>query len=118
FPPSPLCDVSRHRRQMSRHIVDPQIPTIRLVVAARVEGQPVAELALECAERFLATHLEGMSDISTRAAGDARHVGELLLRTYAQASDAALRARALDAVDELLLAQAQGIDELLEDVQR
>lgn len=79
---------------------------------------PVAELALDCAERFLATHREEMSDISTRAAGDARHVGELLLRTYAQASDALLRARALDAVDELLLAQAQGIDELLEDAER
>jgi hypothetical protein len=113
-------DLRPHLGLLTKLVSSRTFPDALTQLLFTLEGttSPVAELALECAERFLATHREEMSDISTRAAGDARHVGELLLRTYAQASDAELRARALDAVDELLLAQAQGINELLDDAER
>src|SRR6188474_74334 len=42
--PAPLCDVPRHRRQMSRDIVDTSAPSERLVVAARVEHQTADQL--------------------------------------------------------------------------
>lgn len=45
FPPPAFCDVSRHRRQMSRDIVDTSTPSDRLVVAARIEGQSADQLA-------------------------------------------------------------------------
>jgi hypothetical protein len=42
--PLRLCDVSRHRRQMSRDIVDTSAPSKRLVVPTRIEGQPADQL--------------------------------------------------------------------------
>ena len=44
IPPPPLCDVSRHRRQMSRDIVDTSESSDRLVVATGIEGQPADQL--------------------------------------------------------------------------
>lgn len=43
-PISRFCDVSGHRRQMSRDIVDISAPSDRLVVATRVEGQAADQL--------------------------------------------------------------------------
>ena len=76
------------------------------------------ELALLCAERFIATHRTEMNNIATRAAGDARSVGELLLRTYGQTGDATVRARSLDLIDELLALEAYGISDLVNAAER
>lgn len=90
----------------------------QLLITLEDTTSDVAELGLRCAERFLATHRDEMSNISSSAAADSRHVGELLLRTYAQSRSSAIRARTLDAIDELLLARAYGIDELVASAER
>jgi hypothetical protein len=79
---------------------------------------PLEELALLCAERFVALHREEVGNISTRAAGEVREVGELLLRTYSQSRDPKVRGRTLDLLDELLLVQAYGVDELVSAAER
>ena len=43
--PLRYCDVSRHRRQMSRDIVDTSRPSDRLVVTTGIERQPADQLA-------------------------------------------------------------------------
>src|SRR5665811_1594379 len=66
----------------------------------------IEDLALVTAERFISVHRDEIADISTGAAADARHVGELLLPTYTQSRDSALRARTLDLIDDLLALRA------------
>jgi hypothetical protein len=41
-----------------------------------------------------------VSSIATSAAGDSRHIGELLLRIYAQSTQAEIRARALEIAED------------------
>jgi hypothetical protein len=70
------------------------------------------------ARRFISLCRSQMSDISTRAAGDAREVGELVLRAYAQAPDAEARARALDLIDDLLAGAAYNFSNMVEEAER
>lgn len=64
------------------------------------------------------THKNEMHDIRTGAAGDARHVGQLVLRTYSQASGDEMRRRALDSIDELLRFEAYGFGDLVSAAER
>jgi hypothetical protein len=79
-------DLSPHVDLLQALMVSPVFPKALTQLLFTLEGtaSAVAELGLECAERFLATHREEIGDIRTAAAADSRHVGELLLRTYAQ----------------------------------
>jgi hypothetical protein len=79
----------------------------------RIDG-----LILRCARRFVDVHGSDTGDIRTRAAGDAREVGELLLRAYAQAGNAEARAEVLDLLDALLASGAYGVPELVDAVDR
>lgn len=90
----------------------------QLLFTLEENSSPVEELALLCAERFLVSHRTEMNNIETRAAGDARSVGELLLRAYSQSADSAVRARAMDLLDELLLLEAYGIADLVKAAER
>jgi HEAT repeat protein len=78
----------------------------------------VESLILQSAQRFIELHGANIGNIATGAAGDAREIGELVLRAYAQASDAAARAVALDMIDGLLLYGAFGVDQLVEAAER
>ena len=79
----------------------------------RIDG-----LILKCARRFVDVHGADAGDIRTSAAGDAREVGELLLRAYAQANSAEARAEVLDLLDALLASGAYGVPELVDAVDR
>jgi hypothetical protein len=78
----------------------------------------VDSLILQTAQRFIKVNGANIGNIATGAAADAREIGELVLRAYAQATDAATRATALDMIDELLLYAAFGVDELVAAAER
>jgi hypothetical protein len=112
--------------------LDPQLNLLRSLISSPAfpEALPqllltleqstdrVAELALLCSERFVETHKNEMHDIRTGAAGDAGHVGQLVLRTYSQASGKDMRRRALDSIDELLRFEAYGFGDLVSAAER
>ncbi|ABP54450.1 ATP-binding protein [Salinispora tropica] len=74
----------------------------------------VDDLIMKCARRFVEVHGRDAGDISTGAAADARDVGELLMRAYAQAADTRARAEVLDMLDSLLIAGAYGVAEMVD----
>jgi hypothetical protein len=90
----------------------------QLLLTLEQSTDRVAELALLCSERFIETHENEMHDIRTRAAGDAGHVGQLVLRTYSQAEGKDMRRRALDSIDELLRFEAYGFGDLVSAAER
>lgn len=53
----------------------------------------VDDLIIACARRFVTVYGTQTGDISTGPAGEAREVGELLLRAYAQAIDVTAKMR-------------------------
>jgi hypothetical protein len=65
----------------------------------------VDSLILQAAQRLIEVNRTDIGNIATRAAADAREIGELVIRAYAQANDAATRATALDMIDGLLLTE-------------
>ena len=71
------------------------------------------DLFIAFARRFVTVYSAQTSDISTGAAGEAREVGELLLRAYAQAIDVTAKGEVLDILDELLAFGAYGVAELV-----
>jgi hypothetical protein len=73
----------------------------------------VDDLIIACARRFVTVYGAQTGDISTGAAGEAREVGELLLRAYAQAIDVTAKGEVLDILDELLAFGAYGVAELV-----
>jgi hypothetical protein len=89
-------------------------------LAFTLEGAPgeIDEITLELAQKFLELFDNEISDIQTRAAGDARQIGQLVLRAYAQASLPQRRGAILDVVDRLLELNAYGFAEALEEVGR
>ena len=73
----------------------------------------VDDLVLATTRRFIEVFGGQVSSIASRASADARHVGELLLRAYSQASDSVARAAALDLIDELLAQAAYDLAKLV-----
>jgi hypothetical protein len=78
----------------------------------------VDDLVLQSAQRFIEVNGADIGNIATSAAGDAREIGELVVRAYAQATDAAVRSTALDLIDRLLLHGGFGVDKLVEAAER
>jgi hypothetical protein len=78
----------------------------------------IDDLVLKTVGKFVQAYRAEMGNISTRAAGEAREVGELVLRAYAQASDREARRRCLDLLDELLLFGAYGVVDLVDQAER
>jgi hypothetical protein len=78
----------------------------------------VDSLILQSAQRLIEANRRDIGNIASRSAADAREIGGLVIRAYAQATDAASRATALDMIDGLLLHGAFGVDELVEAAER
>jgi hypothetical protein len=90
----------------------------QLLITLEHATEPVDRLVLLAARRFLDCFRGGLADVATRAAGDSKQVGELVLRAYAQATDVRSRAQALDLIDELLIANAYGFSKLIDEAVR
>ena len=89
-----------------------------LLVALEQTNAKLPEVTLLACERF--TDVAGLAagDISTREAGDATVVVKLVLRTYQQSSDNAIRGKCLDLIDRLMEQGAHGIDDALREFER
>ncbi|WP_043672803.1 NACHT domain-containing protein [Streptomyces xylophagus] len=90
----------------------------QLLITLEHAPDRVDDLALECARRFIEIHGGASGKIQNRAAADARHVGELLIRAYAQSTSSESRGQVLDLVDQLLLVGAFGVADLVEKSER
>ncbi len=90
----------------------------QLLITLEDATEPVDELVAVTARRFIELYRGQMHSIATRAAGDSKEVGELVLRAYAQAPDAATRAQALDLIDELLVEAAYNFSQLIDKAER
>jgi hypothetical protein len=90
----------------------------QLLITLEHASDRVDDLALVCAQRFVEVLGEEAADIRTSAAGDARHVGQLIIRGLAQSETTAERAALLDVLDGLLLAGAYGIEDLIGESER
>ena len=78
----------------------------------------VDDLALLCAQRFVAVLAEEAGDMRTSAAGDAREVGKLVIRGLAQSRTPNQRSALLDVLDQLFLIGAYGIDDVVSESER
>jgi hypothetical protein len=94
----------------------PAVPQL-LITLERARDR-VDDLVLETAQRFIEVNGADIGNMATSAAGDAREIGELVVRAYAQATDTAVRSTALDLIDELLLYGGFGVDKLVESAER
>ncbi|MFI9742515.1 hypothetical protein [Streptomyces sp. NPDC052494] len=89
----------------------PALP--QLLITLEEAPDRVDELVLACVRRFLTVFGAASADLSTRAAADAHHIGELLVRAHAQATSAARRSEILDLLDQLLLRGSYGVAEAI-----
>ncbi|MGW0977462.1 hypothetical protein [Streptomyces griseus] len=89
----------------------PALP--QLLITLEEAPDRVDELVLACVRRFLAVFGADSADLTTGAAADAHHIGELLVRAYAQADSAARRSEILDLLDQLLLRGSYGVAEAI-----
>lgn len=85
----------------------------QLLITLERAPDRVDDLVLLCAQRFVEDSGTDATDIRTRAAGDARQIGELIIRGLAQSRSAAERSALLDVLDGLLAVGAHGIEELV-----
>ena len=73
----------------------------------------VDDLVLLCAQRFVQALGPEAADIRTGAAADSSKVGQLVIRALAQSRTLSERAALLDVLDQLLLLDAYGIDDVV-----
>ncbi|HEY6780162.1 MAG TPA: hypothetical protein VI111_04365 [Thermoleophilaceae bacterium] len=78
----------------------------QLLITLDDTTERVDDLILAMARRFIDVHKGQLASISTHAAADAREVGALLLRAYAQAATTTARSDVLDLIDDLLMEAA------------
>lgn len=91
---------------------------LQLMHALKESSADVSGLVMEVAEQII-ERVEGLGDIRTAAAGDAKELSELLIRVLGDIDEVpALRARALDALDKLVAAGAWGVIDAMDSVER
>jgi hypothetical protein len=90
----------------------------QLLITLRAAPDRIDDIVVACTRNFIDVHSEATGDISTSAAGDARHVTQLTLRAYAQASDRDMRRQTLDLIDGLLVINAMGALEAVDQSER
>jgi hypothetical protein len=92
------------------------LPQLLITLDEAPDG--IYDLVILCARRFLDIYAADVENIATAAAGEARDVGRLIIRAYAQAPDVASRAQTLDLIDELLLAGAFDFARMVSEAER
>jgi hypothetical protein len=90
----------------------------QLLITLERAPDRIDALVTACARRFVEVHGEDIGNMATGAAGDAREVGQLVFRAYAQATSGTRRREALDLIDQLLALNAYGVAELVEAAER
>lgn len=78
----------------------------------------IDDIVITCTRRYIDVYGEEAGDMSTSAASQAQVISELTLRAYAQSSERELRRQVLDLIDDLLLINALGALEAVEQAER
>lgn len=90
----------------------------QLVITLETARGGAGDLVLVVARRLVVLHGAVVGDIATRAAADAKQVGELVLRAERETTDPAQLAEVLDIVDVLLVHGAYGFAEAVVEAER
>jgi hypothetical protein len=90
----------------------------QLLYTLQAAPDRIDEIVLQCTQRFIDVYGKEAGDISTSAAGDAQRITQLTLRAYAQASGREVRSKILDLIDGLLLVNALGALEAVDQAER
>lgn len=108
-----------YKAELEAFIESPSFPhgLSQLLITLEHAPDKIDTLALKCAARFVEVHGMEAGDVRTGASAEAREVGELLLRAYAQARVGS-RGQILDILDSLLLAGAYGVADLVDATER
>lgn len=108
-----------YKAELEAFIASPSFPhgLSQLLITLEHAPDKIDTLALKCAARFVEVHGMEAGDIRRGASAEAREVGELLLRAYAQARTGS-RGQILDLLDSLLLAGAYGVADLVDATER
>jgi hypothetical protein len=112
--------LARYRALLAAYIASDAAaadPT-QLLITLEHAPEPEHDLILQVAQRMIRTQGDALGDIRTAAAGDARYLTQLLLRSYSVVSDVALRGEILDVIDQLLAADAYGIGSAIDEMGR
>lgn len=80
--------------------------------------KPDHELTLQIAHRIVDAQGGALGDIRTGAAGDARYLTQIVLRSYSLVEDPLLRSQLLDVIDRLLEVGAYGIADAIDEARR
>lgn len=111
--------LARFRAVISAFIASPAATDLtQLLLTLEHAPRPEHDLVLQLAHRMVAEQGDALGDIRTRAAGDARHLTQLVLRSYSISADPAQRRQLLDVVDRLLEAGAYGTSEAIDELRR
>jgi hypothetical protein len=111
--------LARYRALLAAFIASPAAhdPT-QLLLTLEHAPEPEHDLTLQLAHRIVDKDARELGDIRTSAAGDARYLARLLLRSYSLVEDATLRAQLLDVIDRLLEINAYGIADAIDEIGR
>lgn len=90
----------------------------QLLITLDRTTERVDDLIMATARRFIDLYKGQLANISTHAAADAREVGALLLRAYAQAETSAARSDVLDLIDDLLMEAAYDFAKIVGEAER
>lgn len=109
-----------HRELLEHLVASPSFAHAlpQLLITLERTTDAVDELVILVARRFVDAHRGQLGNFATGASADAKQVGELVLRAYAQAPDAGARRRTLDLVDDLLAEAAHDFAELIDQAER
>jgi hypothetical protein len=111
--------LARFRDVIKAYIASPAMtdPT-QLLITLEHSPTPEHQLILQLAHRIVDDERGALGDIRTHAAGDARKLTQLVLRSYSLSDDPAQRRELLDVVDRLLEVGAYGIADAIDELRR
>jgi hypothetical protein len=111
--------LGRFRAVIAAFIASPALTdATQLLLTLEHSPGPEHELILQLAHRIVDEEGGALGDISTRAAGDARYLTQLVLRSYSLSDDPAQRRELLNVVDRLLEVGAYGTADAIDELRR
>ncbi len=90
----------------------------QLLYTLQAAPDRIDEIVSQCTQRFIDVYGKDAGDTATSAARDAQMITQVTLRAYAQASGREVRGKILDVIDGLLLINAIGELEAVDQAER
>jgi hypothetical protein len=111
--------LARFRPVITAFIASPAATDLtQLLLTLEHAPEPEHALILQLAHQMVDREGGALGDVRTSAAGDARHLTQLVLRSYSLTDDPEQRRVLLDVVDRLLEVGAYGIADAIDEMRR